>query len=401
MIRQAVFLVGGKGTRLGSLASAIPKPLLEIAPGLRFLDVVIEEAARHGFDDILLLAGHLGEQVEQAYSGRTVRGATIRVLREPEPMGTGGALDFARSELAPAFLMANGDSLFEINLRALATPLAPGVLARIALRKVLDPSRYGAVEFDGRYVRGFLEKSPDIAGPSLINGGVYVLSRDAVGSIVRPCSLETDIFPSLAKEGRMEGMPFDGYFLDMGLPDTLTQARAEIPQRRKFRCGFLDRDGVLNHDDGYTHSAQDLRWMPGAIDAVRLLNDAGLLAIVVTNQAGIAKGIFTEADMHALHREMDRQLAEHGAHIDEYFYCPYHADAVTLAYRTAGHPDRKPNPGMLWRAAESWSIDLKHSFLVGDRQSDLEAAMRAGVRGHLYQGGNLSDLLKAALVEPL
>ncbi|MDO9076256.1 MAG: sugar phosphate nucleotidyltransferase, partial [Brevundimonas sp.] len=127
MIRQAVFLVGGKGTRLGELTRDVPKPLLEISPGVRFLDVLLEEAARHGFSDIVLLAGHLGESVQQIYDGRVMRNAKVRVIREPAPMGTGGALRYAAESLDPAFVMANGDSLFEFNLRALATPLKEGV----------------------------------------------------------------------------------------------------------------------------------------------------------------------------------------------------------------------------------------------------------------------------------
>jgi hypothetical protein len=108
-VRQAVFLVGGKGTRLGGLTANTPKPLLELAPGLRFLDVLIEGAARQGFNDIILLAGHLGEQVVELYDGRTFRGARISVIREPEPAGTGGALRFAADRLAPFFMLANGD----------------------------------------------------------------------------------------------------------------------------------------------------------------------------------------------------------------------------------------------------------------------------------------------------
>ena len=111
-IRQAVFLVGGRGKRLGSIAANTPKPLLEISPGLRFLDVVLDQAARHGFTDIILLAGHLGEQVETLYHGRRVRDATVNVVREPGPAGTGGALASAADLLDDWYLMANGDFLY-------------------------------------------------------------------------------------------------------------------------------------------------------------------------------------------------------------------------------------------------------------------------------------------------
>src|SRR5262245_8495903 len=119
-VRQAVFLVGGRGTRLGALASQTPKPLIEIGPGLRFLDLLLDQAVRHGFVDIILLAGHLGVQVEGLYHGRKLGGATVSVVREPIPAGTGGALLHIADRLDRWFVMANGDSIFDIDLRALA-----------------------------------------------------------------------------------------------------------------------------------------------------------------------------------------------------------------------------------------------------------------------------------------
>lgn len=396
-VRQAVFLVGGKGTRLGGLTQTTPKPLLEIAPGVRFLDVVLEEAARHGFTDILLLAGHLGDQVEAAYQGKRVREAVVRVLREPAPQGTGGALRFAAEALAPHFLMANGDSLFDFNLRALARPLSAGRLARLALREVADPARFGAVTVAGDRVTGFAEKNPDLRGPALINAGLYLMDRGVLDLIAGPCSIEQDVFPRLAESGRLEGERFDGYFLDMGVPETYAQARAEVMSRRVRPAAFLDRDGVLNVDHGYTFRPEDLTLMPGAAEAVRLLNEAGHYVIVVTNQAGVARGLYEEADVARFHAALSDALAEAGAHIDAFYYCPYHEEGAVARYRVANHPDRKPNPGMILRAFADWPIDRARSFLIGDKESDMAAARAAGVAGRLYTGGDVAAAARAAL----
>lgn len=390
-MRQAVFLVGGRGTRLGTLARDTPKPLLELQPGLRFLDVLLEEAARHGFTDLLLLAGHLGEQVADAYHGRSVRGATVSVVREPEPMGTGGALRMVADRLDPEFLMFNGDSLFDINLRALATCLRTPAQARLALRVVADPGRYGSVVCEDGLVRAFMEKCPDQTGPGLVNAGIYHLHRSILDRISGPCSIERDVFPRMAREGRIEASEFSGYFLDIGLPDTYAEARRDIPVRRSRPCAFLDRDGVLNVDHGYTHRPDQLVWIDGARDAVRRLNDAGHLVVVVTNQSGIARGFFTDDDLARFHHAMADDLAEVGAHIDAWYHCPYHADAVLPAYAVADHPDRKPNPGMLLRAMAEWPIRKDGSFLIGDKASDLAAAQAAGLPGHLFAGGNLLE----------
>lgn len=394
LVNQAIFLVGGKGTRLGDLTRATPKPLLEIAPGLRFLDVILEEAARRGFTDIVLLAGHLGDQVEAAYQGRRFYEATVRVVREEEPQGTGGALRFAASELAPWFLMSNGDSLFDFNLRDLVRQAGTHVLGRVALREVPDPARYGAVTVVDGKVTQFLEKNPKLKGPALINGGVYLLSRDVLSFIDGPCSIEQDIFPKLAVADALEGKAYDGYFLDIGLPDTYAQARAEIPQRRLRPAAFLDRDGTLNVDEGYTHKPGDLWWTRNAIAAVKRLNEAGYYTLVVTNQAGVARGYYGEGEVHAFHAEMRRQLAEFGAWIDAFYFCPFHKDGVVDAYTIADHPDRKPNPGMILRAMTEWPVQRQGSFVIGDSELDMSAAAAAGLPGYRFEGGDLLELVE-------
>jgi D-glycero-D-manno-heptose 1,7-bisphosphate phosphatase len=228
-IRQACILVGGKGTRLGDLTRSIPKPLIEIGDGVVFLDVVIEQLVRHTFDDIVLLAGHLGDIVRERYDGRSVGPARIRVVVEAEPRGTAGALIAARDLIAAHFLMLNGDSFFDIDLRALCAAYQQADCeALIALHRVADASRYGSVVLDGEHVVQFLEKN-SAAGAAVINAGIYVLPSsiiDRIGAL--PCSMETDIFPMLAAERRLCGRPCDGYFIDIGLPETLQQARHEL-----------------------------------------------------------------------------------------------------------------------------------------------------------------------------
>lgn len=397
-VRQAVFLVGGKGTRLGQLTQATPKPLLEIAPGLRFLDVVLEEAARHGFADILLLAGYLGDQVEAAYQGRRIYDARVTVLREPEPQGTGGALRFAADKLDPWFLMGNGDSLFEINLRTLAMARDDNFDARLALREVQEPARYGAVALNDGRITQFLEKNPSLKGPALINGGLYLMRRDGVMPYVNgPCSIEQDVFPRLAEAGRLQGQAFEGYFLDMGLPDTYAQAQAETPLRRKRPAAFLDRDGTINLDKGYTYKLEDLVFVRGAPEAIRTLNDAGYYVIVVSNQAGIARGYYKENDVDNFHAEMAAALAEKGAHIDAFYYCPYHADAAIETYRNPDHPERKPNPGMLKRAMSDWPIRKEGSFMLGDQESDVAAGRALDLDAYLFESGDLEQTVRAIL----
>lgn len=156
---------------------------------------------------------------------------------------------------------------------------------------------------------------------------------------------------------------------------------------------FLDRDGVLNEDPGYVYRWEDFRWIPGARETVAAFNRAGWLVIVVTNQSGIGRGYYTEADMHTLHARMSEALAAAGSHIDAFYHAPHHPDAKLDIYRHPDPPDRKPNPGMILRALAEWPIDRERSILVGDKPSDLEAALRAGIRSVLFEGGDLRQFL--------
>lgn len=163
------------------------------------------------------------------------------------------------------------------------------------------------------------------------------------------------------------------------------------------RAVILDRDGVLNHDHGFVGAAERWTWIDGARRAVRRLNEAGVLVIVATNQSGVARGYFSEADVAAVHGLMEAELAAEGARIDAVYMCPFHAEAVDARYAHPDHPDRKPNPGMILRALADFHVRPDQAVVIGDKESDLEAARRAGVRGLRFDGGNLDEFVSAQL----
>lgn len=173
----------------------------------------------------------------------------------------------------------------------------------------------------------------------------------------------------------------------------------EITTQRR-PAAFLDRDGVLNHDLDYVHQPEDFRWIDGAQAAIKRLNEACYYVIVVTNQSGVARGYFEEAAVHRLHAWMNDELHRVDAYIDAFYYCPYHPQAKVEAYRRQSE-DRKPGPGMLLCAKREWPIDWERSFLIGDKDSDMQAAAAAGVPGHLFQGGNLCEFLEARVLRAL
>lgn len=157
---------------------------------------------------------------------------------------------------------------------------------------------------------------------------------------------------------------------------------------------FFDRDGVLNIDKGYVYRVEDFEWIPGAQQAIKLAQDAGYDTFVVTNQSGVARGYYQEDDVHRLHQWMNAELSRSGTKITAFYHCPYHSEGSVSKYVVANHPDRKPNPGMILRAIADWDLDPKRSILIGDRESDIEAAARAEVEGLLFDGSNLQTFLE-------
>ena len=226
------------------------------------------------------------------------------------------------------------------------------------------------------------------------------MSREVLDYIELPCSIETQVFPKLASAGLLRGKRFEGYFQDIGLPQTLEEAGKDIPRLLVRPAAFLDRDGVLNVDNGYTHRPEDLRWLPGAREAVLELNCAGYRVFVVTNQAGVARGYYGEDQVQAFHAHMQDELAEIGAHIDQLLLLPL----------PRGRSDRHLPRGRSSRSqAQSRNDPARHARMEdrscaqlpdrGQGDSDMEAARRAGLRGLRFSGGDLSLFTDATLVQ--
>lgn len=306
-VRQAVIVAGGRGTRLGAVTAATPKPLLEVG-GRPFVEHLLFELSRTGIEEVLLLVGPHRAAFARALRPARRSDPKLTLVPEPQPAGTAGALWYARSRLAPRFFLLNGDSILDGNLLRLAAAMADGPRPRgtragaVAAVAVPDAGRYGRIECAGDRIVAFREKGE--SGPGLVNAGVYLFERDQLLARIAkpPCSLEREVLPALAAAGALLAVRYEGRFIDIGLPETLAAAHGLFPawHRRPaaiFEFGALAAGGARS----------GIRWRQGAADALRRLNDAGCYTLVLA--PGVAAGA-------ALRRRLNAALQGKGAHID-------------------------------------------------------------------------------------
>ncbi len=398
MGNQCVILIGGLGTRLGQRTKATPKPLLKVG-GMPFLETLFGEARRRGFDEFLLLAGHLSQAVVAFLTERDIERrffCRVELSIEPTPLGTGGALVEAVTKLRDDFLLLNGDTWFDFNWLDLLVGARRGrVDAALALREIDEADRYETVELAGDLVQAIRPRGRKL-GPALINGGVYYLTRRALEGAVAPSSLEGDILPRFAAGRALNGYCYRGFFIDIGLPASLAAADALVPDRRRRSAVFFDHDGVLSSASGDVRASPQFNWTRGAKEAVKLLNDAGYYVFVLGNPSGVAAGPCAEAAIEALHRRMSEELAAAGASIDDWGACLFRSEAEVTPCGAA-HPEPEPGRAAMPDLFPGWPIAREGSFLVGNQASDIEAAEAAGMRAYVFEGGDLHAYVRERL----
>ena len=360
------------------MVSDVPKPMAPVA-GRPFLRYVLNELTEKGVDRIVLAVGYMREAIMEDF-GDVYRGAKLIYSPEDTPLLTGGAIKKALELcLDDEVFVVNGDTLFEVNLTEMAVfyreKKADFVMA---VRLMHDFDRYGTVVINknGRIER-FLEKRPTKEG--LINGGVYLIKKEFLRNTLEEVfSFEKDVLERRVRDECFYAFISDAYFIDIGVPEDYKKAQYDLKKRHiALKAIFFDRDGTINKDVGYLHRVEDLQFIKGMPEFISCWKRWGYKVIVVTNQAGIARGMYTEDDMRKLHRYMNEKLKPYGAHIDAFYYCPHHPDFTGPCHC------RKPEPGMLKHAIADFELVPEQCIMFGDQPWDMEAAKKCGVTGVL------------------
>ena len=396
VIKQAVILAGGFGKRLGERSLNCPKPM-QLINKKPFLDNIIWNLKRHDIKDIILSIGYLAKNFKDYYGNGSKLGVKITFVEEQQPEGTGGALRKCSNLLDEYFLLINGDTISDINYHDLALNFQRDKIGNLGLSFVKNTGRYGEVHTDGSEIISFKEKKGHNSG--YINSGVAIFNKKILNYIPSGnCSLEKDIYQKLLKRRLLTAKKYNSFFLDIGTPETLEYAQSAIPKWKSKSALFLDRDGVINVDYGYVHSMKNFKFINGAKEMIKLANDYGMIVIVVTNQAGIARGFYSEEEFKSFTKQINQKLKNYGAHIDATYFCPHHP----LYGKGDLRRDckcRKPKSGMLESAIIEWNLNKRNCFLIGDKKSDLIAASKCGIAGYLFseKKDNLLEIFKTKM----
>lgn len=402
-IRHLAIVAGGKGERMGAAYAATPKTLIPVG-GKPVLQHQLELAARSGIETVSLFAGHLADQIV-AFVGDGARfGLSVHTHVEATPRGNAGALLAALDTLPEHLFVLYGDVMAAVSLPRMGAFHLSRAADFTALAHPNDhPFDSDQLEVDADDRVTAIRPCPhpgDADLGNLANAACYAVRRDALRPFVGAAKADftRDILTGLVGRGdRVLAWRSSDYIKDMGSPERLRRVerdwragRIRAPDGAGRPAVFLDRDGLLNEERGYIRRPDDLLLLPGVAAPLRRLREAGFLLIVVTNQALIAHGEATEADVAGVHRRLEWRLGRDGAYLDAIYLCPHHPASPFANARPALRMEcgcRKPAPGLIDRGCADFGVDRARSWMVGDHTRDVEAGRRAGLRSLLVRTG--------------
>lgn len=366
---QAVILAGGLGTRLAPFTDSHPKPMYPFK-GRPFLEYLIRQLKDFQIQDILILASYRHEEIEAYFRDGAAWGVRIAYDVTPVEYDTGARIRSARAKIKGDFLLLYCDNYCPINLnKHLEKYRRNGALVQITAYENADQYTKGNLKLDGELVTVY-DKRRTQEGLQQVDIGYALVSRGVLDMLPEEnVNFEAFLYPQLVRQGKLFATTVSHRYYSIG-----SWSRIELTEKflNAPKVVFLDRDGTINRRAPracYIEKPEDFVWLDGAIEAIRRLNQAGYLVVLVTNQPGIARGNLTEVDLAAIHQKMQDDLARQGAHIDAVYHCPHNWDE--------GCACRKPKAGMLFQAQRELCLDLSKSILIGDDERDMEAAKNA------------------------
>lgn len=421
---KVVIMAGGKGTRIQSVASDIPKPMIKI-DGVPVLEHEIRNLKKQGFTDIIITISHLGNIIMDYFGDGSRFGVHIEYYNENQPLGNAGALFKIKKKLTDDFLLLNADAIFDVDFnRFVKYHKNCGGLVTLFTHPNSHPYDSGLIvaEENGA-VKQWLAKEDvrPLYYKNRVNAGLHVInpkildmfgideerigSVDEKGNLIK-VDLDRQLLKPLAGTGKMFCYDSPEYVKDMGTPERFYAVEKDFKEgtvhgknlANKQRAVFIDRDGTINKYVGFLTDIEDFELIDGVTDAIKKINSSGYLAIVVTNQPVVARGEVSFSELDQIHNKMETLLGKEGAYLDAIYYCPHHPHKGYEGEVEELKIDcecRKPKPGMLLKAAGDFNIDLTRSWMIGDGENDIKAGNAAGCRTILIGDSNFGQDISA------
>lgn len=412
---NAVIMAGGKGSRISSLRSDIPKPMIDIC-GKPLLERQLEWLKAQGITEVTIIVGHLGNIIYNYFQDGKQFGIKVRYVTEDDPLGTAGGLFYIRSRNDDPILLINGDIMLDIDLRKL---LEYHDRKKADITLLTHPNDHPfdsaliVTDHNGRVIEWINKEDFRNDNKNRVNAGIHVIESHTLDFMLdfkdpRRLDLDREFLKPNIKRYKIFSYDTPEYVKDMGTPERYQTvckdfqegliARKNLNQKQK--AIFLDRDGTVNKHKGFITDYEQIELTEGSAEAIREINKSGWLAILITNQPVIARGDCTVEELERIHNRLERLLGESGAYLDDIFYCPHHPDKGFEGERPELKIDctcRKPKPGLLYEAARKYNIDLAESFMIGDSETDIEAGRNAGCRTGFIRNENNSKAINANL----
>lgn len=411
---KVVVIAGGQGTRIATVNSEIPKAMIPI-DGKPILEYEVEMARRYGFTDFLFITGYMGDQIQDYFGDGQKWGVNIEYYQEEKPMGTAGALGYLKDKLTEDFFVFYGDTVMDVDMRSMLDyHERKKADATLFLHPNDHPYDSDIVDLDADgKVRHFYNKphAEGFISRNIVNAALFIFKPSILEKIEVGVKshIEKHVLPRCLDAGmNLYGYVSFEYIKDMGTPDRYYAVCDDVVSGKCARMNrkyvrpaiFLDRDGVITKEVDLLCKPERLELIPGAADAIKLINQKGWMAIVVTNQPVIARNLCSIEELEHIHAKLETLLGNERAYLNAIYYCPHHPDA--------GYPEerkeykikcdcRKPAPGMLLKATKDWNIDLSHSYMIGDRKSDVQAGEAAGCKQSILIEMNKENALLDAV----
>lgn len=392
---KAVIVAGGKGTRiLGITKNIIPKPMIKINDK-PILEYQLGVFKANGITDIIIIVGHLGEQIEDYFKDGKSFGVSISYVREEFPLGTAGGLYFLKNKINEDFILVYGDLIFDVDFqKMLDFHKKNSSYITLLTHPNTHPYDSDLIVCDKNNKIIAIDRKDNKRNyyySNLANAGIFIVSNELLKSfdILQKLDFEKDIvFKCICENKNMMSYRSTEYVKDCGNIDRFNSIKGDIdnniPQIRnlknKQKAIFLDRDGTINTFIPYLNNKNQFSLIDGVCDAIKRINQSEYLCIVVTNQPVIARGEATLEDVNEIHKKMETLLAESGCYVDDIYFCPHHPDkgfANEIKELKIDCSCRKPKIGMLLQAQEQYNIDLSKSIVVGDSDNDIQMAQNA------------------------